>query len=302
MLRVLEFARRVAVGAAILAALGLAGAAAQTAAQPVEVDLELVLAIDISGSIDPEEALLQRQGYVAAFRDAAIKRAILSGYHGRIAVVFYEWSDAWRQQTLIGWTLLDSEVAIMDFARMLEDKPITVWTRTSITGAIRYAIKTFDQSPFKAERRVLDISGDGANNDGGLVTEARELALSQGIAINGLPIINERPNPWGFPNQEDLDQYYEGCVIGGPRAFTVVARSFEDFGEAVRKKLLQEIVDAVPDFVPIDIAQYGGRPRLEMTEGRPDFRAYIRPPYPYGCDIGERLSREFWQRRFGNPN
>lgn len=293
--------------AGVVLALGLwlAGspgpAGAQTPAVPqVEVDLELVMGIDISGSIDPDEARLQRQGYVLAFRDKAVIRAILGGYHGRIAVAYYEWSDSFRQQTLMDWTLLDSEQAIMDFARMLEDRPITVWTRTSISGAMRYAVKVFDQSPYRSERRVLDLSGDGANNDGGLVTDAREQTLAQGIAINGLPIINDRPNPWGFPNQQDLDAYYEGCVIGGPRSFVVVARSFEDFGEAVKKKLLQEIVDAGPHFLPVQTAQ-AGRTRFERAEGRPDFRNHVRPLYAGGCDIGERMSREFWQRRFG-PN
>jgi hypothetical protein len=284
----------------VLALVPFGPAISQTAS--VEVDLELALGIDISGSIDPEEARLQRQGYVRAFRDPTVVRAILSGYNGRIAVTFFEWSDAWRQQTLIGWTLLDSETAVAAFASELEARPLTVWTRTSIAGAMRYAIRQFDQSPFKSERRVLDISGDGANNDGGLITEARDLVLSQGIAINGLPIINDRPNPWGFPNQPDLDAYYEGCVIGGPRSFIVVARSFDDFADAVRKKLLQEIVDAAPDFLPIEIAQTGSRPRLEPTDGRPDFRGYVRQSYQPGCDIGERMSREFWQRRFGNGN
>ncbi len=277
-------------------------ASAQVATgQPVEVDLELALGIDISGSIDPDEARLQRQGYVTALRDKTVIRAILGGYHGRIAVIYFEWSDAWRQQTVMEWSLLDSEQAILDYARMLEDKPITVWTRTSISGAMRYAVRVFEQSPYRSERRVLDLSGDGANNDGGLVTDAREQTLAQGIAINGLPIINDRPNPWGFPNQQDLDEYYEGCVIGGPRSFVVVARSFDDFGDAVKKKLLQEIVDAAPHFLPVQTAQ-SGRARIERTEGRPDFRNHVRPLYAGGCDIGERMSREFWQRRFGPPN
>lgn len=278
------------------------GQAPSSGRAQIEVDLELALAIDISGSIDHEEARLQRQGYARALRDPAVVRAILGGYHGRIAVTYFEWSDAWRQQTLMPWTLLDSERAIADFASELEAKPITIWTRTSIAGAIRYAIREFDKSPFAGERRVLDISGDGANNDGGLITEARDEALSQGIAINGLPIINERPNPWNFPNQPDLDAYYEGCVIGGPRSFIVVARDFADFGEAVRKKLLQEIVDIGPAFAPVRVAQSGRRIEVQPVEGRPDFRGYVRGPYDRGCDIGERMSREFWQRRFGSPN
>lgn len=135
-----------------------------------EVDLALVLAIDISGSIDPDEARLQRQGYVEAFNDPVIVRAILGGNHGRIAVAYFEWSDSWVQKLLIDWTLLDSEAAIADFTRRLADAPISIARRTSISGAIRYAIPMYGRSPYEAERKVLDISGDGSNNDGGLVT------------------------------------------------------------------------------------------------------------------------------------
>ncbi|MBL8674593.1 MAG: DUF1194 domain-containing protein, partial [Rhodospirillales bacterium] len=132
------------------------------------VDLALALAVDISGSIDPDEAVLQRQGYIRAFADPAVRRAILGGYNGRIAVAFFEWSDAYRQRTLVDWTLLDSERAIDGFIARLEREPITIWMRTSISGAIRHAIPLFERNPWRAERRVLDISGDGANNDGGL--------------------------------------------------------------------------------------------------------------------------------------
>ena len=211
-----------------------------------EVDLALALAIDISGSIDPDEARLQRQGYVAAFTDPVIIKAILGGSHGRIAVAYFEWSDSWVQKLLIDWTLLDSEAAIRAFAAHLSDAPISIARRTSISGAIRYAIPLFGRSPYEAERKVLDISGDGSNNDGGLVTDLRHDALKERIVINGLPIMNDRPNPFGFPSEADLDKYYLHCVTGGPRSFVEVATNFEDFPRAVRKKLLQEVADVGP--------------------------------------------------------
>jgi len=271
-----------------------------------EVDLALAMAIDISGSIDPDEARLQREGYVNAFRDPVIVKAILGGANGRIAVSYYEWSDSWMQKLLIDWTLLDSEAAIQAFATRLSEAPISIARRTSISGAIRYAIPLFGRSPYEAQRKVLDVSGDGSNNDGGLVTEMRHEALKDRIVINGLPIMNDRPNPFGFPNEADLDRYYLHCVIGGPRSFVEVARNFEDFPRAVRKKLLQEVADTGPrqDF---DIGGLGplrdgtqlaqaGRPRVRADD---DYTKFVRPEYELGCDVGERRSREFWQRRFG---
>jgi hypothetical protein len=270
-----------------------------------DVDLALALGIDISGSIDPEEARLQRQGYVMAFRDPVVVKAILGGANGRIAVAYYEWSDSWMQKLLIDWTLLDSEPAIAAFAQRLDEAPISIARRTSISGAIRYAIPLFGRSPYEAQRKVLDISGDGSNNDGGLVTDMRYEALKEKIVINGLPIMNDRPNPFGFPNEADLDRYYLHCVTGGPRSFVEVARNFEDFPRAVRKKLLQEVADRGPrsDFDiglgPLtegaQLAQ-AGRPKPHEEE---DYTKFVRPEYELGCDVGEKRSREFWQRRFG---
>ena len=289
-----------------------------TAQDRKEVDLALVLAIDISGSVDPDEARLQRQGYVEAFADPVIVKAILGGNHGRIAVAYFEWADSWVQKLIIDWTLLDSKEAIQVFAARLANAPISIARRTSISGAIRYAIPLFGRSPYETERKVLDISGDGSNNDGGLGTDLRHDALKERIVINGLPIMNERPNPYGFPSETDLDRYYLHCVVGGPRSFVEVAVNFEDFPRAVRKKLLQEVADIGPrpefghDFdvgdlgVPegregpgrdgIQLAQAGPR----RTSGAPDdYTRFVRPEYELGCDIGERRSREFWQRRFG---
>lgn len=290
--------------------------ASSVAAQDkIEVDLALALGIDISGSIDPDEAKLQREGYVQAFRDPEIRKAILGGNHGRIAVVYFEWSDAWLQKMVVDWTLLDSEAAIDAFAERLLRAPISIARRTSIAGAIRYAVPLFGRSPSQADRQVLDISGDGSNNDGGLVTMARHEALRQRIVINGLPIMNERPNPYGFPNETDLDKYYLHCVVGGPRSFVEVARNFEDFPRAIRKKLLQEVANLGPshrqwgqDFdsgdlgVPragVQLAQAGGNGRSRPGK-EVDYTTLVRPEYELGCDVGERRSREFWQRRFGS--
>lgn len=276
-----------------------------------EVDLVLALAVDISGSIDPEEARLQRQGYVQAFRDKEIVRAILGGPNGRIAVAYFEWSDSWMQKLLIDWTLLDSENAIVSFAQRLDQAPISIARRTSISGAMRYAIPLFARAPYAADRKVLDISGDGSNNDGMLVTDMRHETLKERIVINGLPIMNDRPNPFGFPNETDLDRYYLHCVVGGPRSFVEVARNFEDFPRAVRKKLLQEVANLSPQMGPMRDIEFGS---LELRDGvrlaqsqRPpprrraddDYTKFVRPEYELGCDVGEKRSREFWQRRFG---
>ncbi|MBX3500676.1 MAG: DUF1194 domain-containing protein [Alphaproteobacteria bacterium] len=286
---------------AALVALSLAGgvpALAQSAKSHTpdgEIDLALALAIDVSGSVDLEEGRLQRDGYVKAFRDPAIRRAILGGYHGRIAVAYFEWSDAWRQNLVVDWTLLDSEQSIEAFTHKLETLPIARMMRTSITGAMRYAVPMFDRLRWVPERKVLDISGDGSNNDGGMVTQARDDAVARGITINGLPIFNNRPNPTGFPNDPDLDRYYEGCVIGGPRSFMVVANDFQSFAEAIRKKLLQEIADVAPE----------PRAGLQFAQSR-DSAMGVRDPhgpgpgghrrYQHGCDVGEKRTREFYRR------
>jgi hypothetical protein len=283
-------------------------ATASAAAQgKKEVDLALALAIDISGSIDPDEARLQRQGYVMAFRDPVIVRAILSGPNGRIAVAYFEWSDSYLQKLLIDWTLLDSEASIAAFASRLEAEPISVARRTSISGAMHYAVQLFARSPYEADQKALDISGDGSNNDGPLVTDARTEALQHRIAINGLPIMNDRPNPFGFPAEADLDQYYLHCVTGGPHSFVEVARNFDDFPRAVRKKLLQEVADRGPrsDADHAALAKDGTRVAQAQSrtrrgeEGEEDYTRFVRPGYEPGCDVGERRSREFWQRRFG---
>ena len=224
----------------ILALLALLFAASPAAALPV--DLELILAVDVSRSIDADEARLQRQGYVQALTDPRVIQAIQSGNHGRIALCYVEWAGAGLQFTLIDWTLIKDTASANAFASKLAEMPIQFHSRTSISGAIDYSMNLFGRSGFEGERLVIDISGDGRNNDGRPAHLARNEAVARGIVINGLPIVNGRPT-FGFPADANLDIYYETDVIGGPGAFMVVARSFEQFGEAILSKLIREIAE-----------------------------------------------------------
>lgn len=263
------------------------------AAEPV--DLELVLAIDISGSIDPDEAKLQRDGYVNAFRDPQVIHAIRGGINGRIAVAYFEWASYHQMHVVMNWTMIQDTATAHDFADKLAAVPITRGMRTSISGAIEYALPMFERSGFEPLRRVLDISGDGPNNDGGLITIFRDRALAKGITINGLPIMNGRPNQWGFPVMPDLDLYFIGCVIGGPGAFVEVARSFEDFDRAVRRKLILEIAG-----LRLETAPPGGVTRWATSPPKAERSRRLiaeQPAYEKGCGIGERQSRDFWRNR-----
>lgn len=267
---------------------GLQAVPAGAAPQPV--DLELVLAVDVSGSVDADEARLQRQGYADALRDPEIHKAIRAGILGRVAITYFEWSSLDHKSIVAPWTLVDGPQSAMALASHLAEAPIRTGMRTSITGAIVFAMTLFDEKAFEGTRRVIDISGDGPSNEGGDVREARDAALARGFVINGLPIINERPNRFGFPVLQDLDKYYEGCVTGGPGSFVIVARDFESFGVAIRRKMLLEIasVPAARKMASADPTL----PRLRRVQDRV-------PPYHGGCDIGERQSRDFWRNRFG---
>ena len=251
------------------------------AAEPESVDLELVLAVDVSGSIDPEEAALQRRGYVGALQDERVINAIKTGFHGRVGVTYFEWAGAHHRRTVADWTTIGDMPSARAFADWLEAQTIGAGAWTSISGAIEFALQRFAESPYKS-RRVLDISGDGPNNNGPYVAEWRDRALAQGITINGLPIINERPSRWGLPPFLDLDLYFEDCVIGGRGAFIVVAENFADFASAIRRKLILEIADLHPS--------QAGRLVPAGEHIRPRGRAGVRPP----CDSGEQ---ERMQRR-----
>lgn len=205
------------------------------------VDLELILAVDVSGSVDEQEAELQRAGYVAALTDDKVIRAIRSGRRGRIALAYVEWAGDHVRNTVVDWTLIDGADAARAFAGQLNRAPLRVELWTSISGAIDFALDMFSFSPFRGKRRVIDISGDGPNNDGGLVDKARDRAVNKGVIINGLPIINGRPSRYGFAPMPHLDNYYRDCVIGGFGAFIVVANTYNDFARAIRRKLILEI-------------------------------------------------------------
>ena len=219
--------------------------AAEVKAETV-VDLQLVLAIDVSRSIDPDEAKLQRQGYIKAFRDPDVIAAIETGMLGRIAVGYFEWAGHGHAEIIVNWTLIDSATSAHAFADTLRQDYIMSASRTSISGAIEFAQPWFDKNGFDSNRRVVDVSGDGPNNWGELVTTARDRAVAAGITINGLPILDPGGGLYSRFNIENLDLYYRDCVIGGAGAFLEVATDFNDFARAVRRKLVLEIANMAP--------------------------------------------------------
>lgn len=212
-----------------------------------EVDLELVLAVDISGSVDNFEAQTQREGYIKAITHPSVIEAIQSAFNGKIAVTYVEWADAYLQSQLVGWHVISDEASAALFAAALVEQPLARGFRTSISHAIDFSADLFANNGYAGMRRVIDISGDGPNNRGRPLALAREDAISKGITINGLPILNDRPQPWGpmgTPKDMKLDLYYSDYVIGGPGAFSVPAESFEDFRAAILSKLIREIANA----------------------------------------------------------
>jgi len=217
----------------------LAGALliAQPAQAQKDVDLQLVLAVDASGSVDQVRFELQRQGYVAAFRHDRVLAAIRSGPSAAIAVTMVQWTGPTLQIQIVGWSRIGEPETAVAFADAIAAAPRQLFGGgTSISGAIDYASTLFAKSPFRARRRVIDVSGDGANNRGRPSSVARDEAVAAGLGINGLPILALEP---------DLDRYYYDHVIGGPGAFVVPAHSYETFGEAILKKLITEIASNV---------------------------------------------------------
>ncbi len=204
------------------------------------VDLELVLAVDVSRSIDEIEADLQRRGYVEALTDDRVIDGILSGENKRIALCYIEWAGTHYQAVVIDWTVIDSEGSARRFAERLSEAPRTSQSWTALGAALAFAGKHFDSSGVVSRRRVIDISGDGRTNEGPYAEDVRDVLVAQGIVINGLPVMMNRAN-FGRPADPDLDKYYEKNVIGGPGAFMVPAANFDDFGRAVRNKLIREI-------------------------------------------------------------
>jgi hypothetical protein len=235
--------RPTAIVAAALA--GLIGTiAGPTGARAETVDLLLVLAADVSRSIDEDEFNLQRKGYAQAMTDARVLRAIAGGRHHAIAVTFIEWSGAADQNVVLDWTLVRDEEGAAGVAATVLSAPRSFLGRTSISAAIDFAMQRLTAAPDRADKRVVDVSGDGTNNAGRSITEARDEAVAAGVTINGLAIVNTRSSPgYAFHTQPPggLPKYYEDNVIGGPGAFLIHIENFDSFAEAITRKLVSEI-------------------------------------------------------------
>lgn len=237
---------RLAAAALIAIVSSLAGAQAQP------VDLQLILAVDTSGSVDATRFELQKQGYIAAFRNPRVMNAAQSGPNGAIAVTMTQWTGPALQVHVVPWTIVKDDASARGFAAAIEDAPRQLFFGgTSISGAIDHALTLFPQTTFKAARKVIDISGDGTNNRGRMVSAARDEAVSAGIIINGLPITVLEP---------ELARYYRENVIGGPGAFAIAAENYEQFADAILKKLLVEISGNGARLE--DVAKASGTPQI----------------------------------------
>lgn len=254
---------RTAVGC--LALLGLVLGTARAAQAAEEVDIALILAADVSRSVDEDEFKLQREGFAGAFNNPQVLKAIHAGPRGALAATFIEWSGFYEQKVVVDWAVIrDGETGAV-FASQILAAPRSFTGFTSISAAIDFAMKRFEESGIKAERRIIDVSGDGTSNAGRPVTQARDEAVAEGVTINGLVIINLHPNPGYLAHTqppEGLPGYYRQNVIGGPAAFLVVIEDFKSFGEAIVSKLIGEIASLPKD----EATQLAVRP---FSAGRP---------------------------------
>jgi hypothetical protein len=253
--------------AALLTATTVATAAA---GDGVEVDLELVLMVDVSRSMTERELEIQRLGYAAALQSDAVHAAVQSGYLQRIALSYVEWAGS--QQVIVDWRLLESREDLGAFAETLTTEFNPALRRTPISEALIFGAASIETNSYDGFRKVIDVSGDGPNNEGRPVTQARDQVLLEGMTINGLPLMTRE----GMGSQwhlDDLDIYYAACVTGGPGSFVIPVLHWEDFAEAVRRKLVQEIAAApVPEaVVPVQFV----------------------PHDPHDCMIGEKM----WEQR-----
>ena len=268
-------------GLAAVALFLLAALSGGVASAETEVDLALVIAVDVSFSMDADEQKLQRDGFVEAFRSPIVHDAIRRGAIGRIAVAYMEWAGASDQRVLIPWTIMDGPESAAHFADEIASKPTRRASRTSISGALDFALKLHDESGVTTARRVIDVSGDGPNNQGRGVLAARADVLARGITINGLPIMLKEP---GYFDIADLDLYYRDCVIGGQGAFMVPARERDQFRDAVKTKIIMEIASR-PTSGKAASVQGGGLVILAQADR------------PRGnCNAGEAQ----WRDRMGN--
>ena len=237
------------------------------------VDVELILAVDVSYSMDMDELAIQREGYAQAIISKEFLQALKTGPNGKIAVTYFEWAASSDQKIIIPWRVIDGPETADAVANDIMKTPIRRASRTSISGAINFAMPLFDENPYRGLRRVIDISGDGPNNNGSPVTIARDTALAKGITINGLPIMVKEPS-YSTMDIDNLDFYYEDCVIGGPGAFVVSIKDRDRFKEAIRTKLLLEVAGRTPERRIVPVAEK--EPRVS-------------------CMIGEKI----WQDRWG---
>ena len=237
------------------------------------VDVELVLAVDVSYSMDMDELAIQREGYAQAIVSKEFLQALKTGPNGKISVTYFEWAASSDQKIIIPWRVIDGPETADAVANEIMKTPIRRASRTSISGAINFAMPLFDENPYRGLRRVIDISGDGPNNNGSPVTVARDAALEKGITINGLPIMVKEPS-YSTMDIDNLDIYYEDCVIGGPGSFVVTIKDREKFKEAIRTKLLLEVANRTPERRMVPVAEK--EPRVS-------------------CLIGEKI----WQDRWG---
>lgn len=206
----------------------------------VPVDLNLVLAVDVSLSMAEDEAKLQRHGYSAALRDPRVIESIKGGMLGRIAVTYIEWSAVDDQRVLVGWRIISDAASAEAFANELDKAPFKTGTTTSISAGIDFAVRQIANSPGTATRNVIDVSGDGYNDYGRAIRVSRDAAVAAGVVINGLPVMNKRP-AWQEAAPPDLDTYYAENVIGGSGSFSLVVKDLKDFGASVLRKLIMEI-------------------------------------------------------------
>jgi len=237
------------------------------------VDVELILAVDVSYSMDMDELAVQREGYAQAIVSKEFLQALKSGPNGKVAITYFEWAATGDQKIIIPWRVIDGPESADAVSNEIMKTPVRRASRTSISGAINFAMPLFDENPYRGLRRVIDISGDGPNNNGPPVTGARDAALAKGITINGLPIMVKEPS-YSTMDIDNLDFYYEDCVIGGPGSFVVSIKDRDKFKEAIRTKLLMEVAGRTPErrIVPVSDKQ----PRVS-------------------CLIGEQI----WQDRWG---
>ena len=246
-----------------LAATALLTAPADAAGQET-VDVELVLAVDVSLSMLGHELKIQRRGYAEAIVHPRVLEAIAQGAHQKIAVIYVEWAGVSSQRIVVPWTLIDGPDAAKEFSDRLAATPVSGMRRTSISGAIDHAASLFEDNGYRGLKRVIDISGDGPNNQGRAVTEARDEAVSRGIVINGLPLMTLNTSPFGSFDIDDLDEFYTHCVIGGPGSFMFPVDDWDMFSEAIRRKL---IVELAHETGPLPVVQVSVEPAYDCLIG-----------------------------------